>query len=144
MLSNVFRAFPRPSFGRREVLTHDPAGVRDAEPIFLARTPSDAGTVPASPAGEQHRALALLTVLAALAPVTRATFLALRDATGLPDAVLLRALLRLTDAGLARVEERRLGQSTLVFSISEHGREVLGSPRMDAHAPKIPTRPEKA
>ncbi|MDP9475470.1 MAG: hypothetical protein M3R38_07230 [Actinomycetota bacterium] len=144
MLSNVFRMFPRPSFGRQEVLTHHPAGVRDAEPVFLARTPSDAGKVPASPAGEQDRALALLTVLAALAPVTRATFLALRRATGLPDAVLLRALTKLRDAGLAQVEERRLGQSTLAFSISEQGREVLGSPRTAAPARKIPTRPETA
>lgn len=144
MLSNVLRMIPRPSFGRQEVLAHHPAGARDAEPALQAPSPSHAGKVPASPSGEQDRALAFLTVLSALAPVTRATFLALRDATGLPDAVLLRALIRLTDAGLAEVEERRLGQSTFVFSISEHGREVLGSTRMGAPIRKVSTRPESA
>ena len=144
MLSNVFRMITRPSFGRQEPLTHRPAGARDAEPVFLARTPSGAGEVLAYPAGEQDQGLAFLTVLAALAPVTRATFLALRDATGLSDAVLLRALMRLTDAGLAEVEERRLGQSTLVFSISECGREVLGAPGIDDVGRKLPARPETA
>jgi hypothetical protein len=125
VLTYVLGAIRR-SFGRQEALTHLPDGVEHAEPVLLAPTPSDeAGAVPA---GEHDPALALLTVLDALAPVSRATFLALRDVTHLPDAALLRALLRLTDAGLATVEERRLGQSTLAFAISDCGREVLGAP----------------
>jgi hypothetical protein len=125
MLPSKIKAILRP-FGRQETLTHHPAGAQDAEPVFLAPTTrSMAGNVPA---GEHNRALALLAVLDALAPVSRATFLALRDVTNLPNVVLLRALQGLTEAGLATVEEGRTGQSTLAFAITDCGREVLGSP----------------
>ncbi len=133
MLLRVLKVILR-TFGRRETLTHHPAGVPDAEPVFLAPKPSETRRI--IPAGEYDRALALLTVLDALAPVSRATFLALRDVTGLPDVVLLRALRRLTDAGLATVEEGRTGQSTLAFAISDCGHEVLGSPYKNDPAPK--------
>ncbi|QIN80949.1 hypothetical protein GBA65_21040 (plasmid) [Rubrobacter marinus] len=133
MLLSVLEAILR-TFGRHETLTHHPAGVPDAEPVFPApTTPPEAEALPP---GEHDRSLALLTVLDALAPVSRATFLALRDVTGLPDVVLLRALRRLTDAGLATVEEGRTGQSTLAFAISDCGREVLGSPYENDPAPE--------
>lgn len=84
------------------------------------------------PGEEQTGALALLVALEALAPVTRASFLALRKETSLPDAKLVRALLILADAGLVEVENHPVGASARSFSLSEHGREVLRSPREDA------------
>ncbi|MDP9485031.1 MAG: transcriptional regulator [Actinomycetota bacterium] len=121
MLSIVLKGICWP-FGRRML----------SEGLPAPATPLDAGTVPA---GGCDRAVALLTVLDALAPVSRATFLALRDVTNLPDVVLLRALRRLADAGLATVEEGRTGQSTLSFCITDCGREVLGSPYKNDPAP---------
>lgn len=68
-----------------------------------------------------------LAVLGALAPVSRASFLALRAATGLPAPALLGALISLKDAGLVAVEVRRTGPSRLAFAISEAGRALLAA-----------------
>ncbi len=133
MLSIVLKGICWPFVRRKDRLGVQGAGRLLSKGLPAPATPLDAGTVPA---GGRDRAVALLTVLDALAPVSRATFLALRDVTNLPDVVLLRALRRLADAGLATVEEGRTGQSTLAFCITDCGREVLGSPYKHDPAPK--------
>lgn len=77
--------------------------------------------------GGRSRALALLAVLEALSPVSRASFLALRTATGLSDPALLGALLSLQGAGLVTDECQSTGSSRLAFTISAAGRAVLAA-----------------
>ncbi|MDP9474622.1 MAG: hypothetical protein M3R38_02825 [Actinomycetota bacterium] len=93
------------------------------------------------PSGKASRALpVLLAVLEALAPVSRASFLALRAVTDLPAPALLSALLRLRDADLVTVEIRSTGPSRLAFAISEAGRAVLAA---DVPAPEVVSPPRQ-
>jgi hypothetical protein len=84
--------------------------------------------------GGRYRALTLLAVLEALAPVSRASFLALRTVTGLPDARLLSALLNLRNAGLIAIEVQNSGPSRVAFAISAEGKTALVT---DEPAPAI-------
>lgn len=77
--------------------------------------------------GARSRSLALLAVLEALSPVSRASFLALRAVTGLSDPALLGALLSLQGAGLVTDECQSTGSSRLAFTISAAGRSVLAA-----------------
>ena len=107
-----------------------PRHARIASPIASPAPPSAPGTPPATmPAasGGRPRALALLAVLEALFPVSRASFLALRAATGLSDPALLGALLSLQGAGLVTDECQSTGSSRLAFTISAAGRAVLAA-----------------
>ncbi len=89
--------------------------------------------------GEASRALA---VLEALAPVSRASFLALRTVTGLPDPALLGALISLRDADLVDAEPVATGPSRVTFRISPAGRAVLAAePEPPAVAPSGLRRP---
>lgn len=80
------------------------------------------------PSGEASRALpVLLAVLQALAPVSRASFLALRAVTGLPYPALLGALVSLREADLVDAEPVSTGPSRVAFRISAAGRAVLAT-----------------
>lgn len=86
--------------------------------LFPSRTPD-------GPSGTAS--LAGLAVLRALAPVNRATFLALRAETNLPSASLLGVLLRLRGADLITVEVESTGSSRMAFALSEAKRTVLSA-----------------
>ncbi len=105
-----------------------PQGTRPASllaPQVTNPTTKKPGTARTYRFGKEPQALAPLAVLGALAPVSRASFLALRAATDLPAPALLGALLRLRDADLVTVEFRRTGSSRIAFAISAEGRAVL-------------------
>lgn len=114
---------------------HKRSGTNESEsPLVEAVGETAACGETGCPAEEQKGAIALLQALEALAPVSRASFNALREATALPDANLVRALLILEDAGLVKVQDRPIGASARSFALSDRGREVVSSPREKAAA----------
>ncbi len=96
------------------------------------------------PSGEASRALpVLLAVLEALAPVSRASFLALRAVTGLPHPALLGALVSLREADLVDAEPVAADPSRVAFRISAAGRAILAAaePEPSVVAPSRLRRP---
>lgn len=99
------------------------------EEVVIYLAPSGASANPGKAEGaEALRAAAALDVAEALGLVTRASFLALRAATGLPHKTILVALLDLGAAGLITFDSRptvTLGTTAYYAALTPEGRQAL-------------------